>query len=177
MSKNTATAAAYANIAFIKYWGNRDEEFRIPANGSISMNLEGLETKTTVEFDSQLTTDTLQINQQPQSGGSLERVTQFLNRVRESAGISTFAHVQSENNFPMGSGIASSASAFAALALAASTTAGLNLSEAQLSALARTGSGSASRSIPAGFVEWLPGERSSKLLCPLDCPPRPLVAG
>jgi len=31
-----------ANIAFIKYWGNRDAALRLPANGSISMNLEGL---------------------------------------------------------------------------------------------------------------------------------------
>ena len=55
----------------------------------------------------------------------------------------------------MGAGIASSASAFAALALAASTAAGLALNEAALSRLARTGSGSACRSVPGGFVEWL----------------------
>jgi diphosphomevalonate decarboxylase len=65
--------------------------------------------------------------------------------------------VISENNFPTGSGIASSASAFAALALAASTAAGLDLDEKGLSILARTGSGSAARSIPGGFVEWHPG--------------------
>jgi diphosphomevalonate decarboxylase len=67
------------------------------------------------------------------------------------------ADVVSTNNFPTGSGIASSASAFSALALAASTAAGLELDEADLSRLARTGSGSASRSIPGGFVEWYPG--------------------
>jgi diphosphomevalonate decarboxylase len=55
----------------------------------------------------------------------------------------------------MGAGIASSASAFAALAVASSRAAGLELDEAALSRLARTGSGSACRSIPAGFVEWL----------------------
>jgi hypothetical protein len=42
------TAIAHPNIAFIKYWGNRDEALRLPANGSISMNLAGLETRTTV---------------------------------------------------------------------------------------------------------------------------------
>jgi diphosphomevalonate decarboxylase len=62
-----------------------------------------------------------------------------------------------ENNFPAGAGIASSASAFAALALAGSKAAGLNLSEPELSRLARRGSGSASRSIPSGFVEWQVG--------------------
>ncbi|MFU8773485.1 MAG: diphosphomevalonate/mevalonate 3,5-bisphosphate decarboxylase family protein, partial [Anaerolineales bacterium] len=44
------------------------------------------------------------------------------------------------------------------LALAASSAAGLDLSEAQLSSLARTGSGSACRSLPAGFVEWQAGD-------------------
>ncbi len=73
------------------------------------------------------------------------------------AGIDVRAEVLSENNFPSGAGIASSASAFAALALAASTAAGLSLSERDLSRLARRGSGSACRSIPGGFVEWQMG--------------------
>ena len=46
----------------------------------------------------------------------------------------------------------------AALALAGSAAAGLTLSEAELSRLARRGSGSACRSIPGGFCEWLMGE-------------------
>jgi len=74
------------------------------------------------------------------------------------AKINERAEVTSENNFPAGAGIASSAAAFAALALSASKAAGLNLSEAELSRLARRGSGSASRSIPAGFVEWQMGK-------------------
>src|SRR5699024_7955841 len=54
-------------------------------------------------------------------------------------------------------GLASSASAFAALAGAASTAAGLNLSNRDLSRLARRGSGSATRSIYGGLVEWQKG--------------------
>jgi diphosphomevalonate decarboxylase len=57
----------------------------------------------------------------------------------------------------MGAGIASSASAFAALSLAGTAAAGLTLSEQELTILARLGSGSASRSIPSGFVEWHKG--------------------
>ena len=45
------TAVAPTNIAFIKYWGRKDEVLRLPTNGSISMNLSGLSTFTTVEFD------------------------------------------------------------------------------------------------------------------------------
>ena len=74
----------------------------------------------------------------------------MLDEVRRLAGINLRAEVQSENNFPSGAGIASSASAFAALALATSAAAGISLSEAELSRLARHGSGSACRSIPGG---------------------------
>jgi diphosphomevalonate decarboxylase len=153
----TATAESHPNIAFIKYWGNRNQMLRIPANGSLSMNLEGLYTRTSVQFDPNLPSDTLTLNNAPTSGSALSRVSDLLERVRRAARFDTHAKVVSENNFPTGSGIASSASAFSALALAASTAAGLDLEEKELSVLARTGSGSAARSIPGGFVEWQPG--------------------
>lgn len=155
---SSAIAIANPNIAFIKYWGNRDNDLHIPSTGSISMNLEGLETRTCVQFDPQLTSDTVILNGKSASDPARQRVVKHLNLVRERAGLSEFAWVESENNFPMGTGIASSASAFAALTLAAVRAAGLELDERELSRLARRGSGSASRSVPAGFVEWLAGE-------------------
>ena len=154
----TATAQASPNIAFIKYWGNRDSHLRIPVNGSISMNLEGLYTRTTVSFNPELNHDELILNGQPASTEATHRVGGILDLVRHLAGMSHYAHVESENNFPTGAGIASSAAAFAALAAAASNAAGLSLDEPALSRLARRGSGSACRSVPGGFVEWLPGE-------------------
>ena len=45
-----ATAIAHANIAFIKYWGVRDAALRLPANNSLSINLDAAYTTTTVEF-------------------------------------------------------------------------------------------------------------------------------
>lgn len=153
------TAIAPSNIAFIKYWGRKDEELRLPENGSISMNLSNLLTTTTVEFDKQLTSDVVIID-----GGENEtdssRVTKHLDRIRNSAGINTFAKVMSQNNFPSGTGLSSSASGFAALTVAAAAAAGLTLTEKELSILARLGSGSACRSIPDGFVEWLDGNTS-----------------
>jgi diphosphomevalonate decarboxylase len=156
--ERNATAIANPNIAFIKYWGNRDDALRLPVNGSISMNLDGLHAKTTVGFDPKLDSDQFVFNGTPTRGPALERVSRFLNIVREMAGEHVHARVESENNFPTGAGIASSAAAFAALALASSTAIGLDLPEPDLSRLARRGSGSASRSVPEGFVEWAPGE-------------------
>ena len=69
-----------------------------------------------------------------------------------------FARVDSRNNFPMGTGIASSAAAFAALTAAACAAIGADVSERELSSLSRLGSGSAARSIPPGFVEWHAGD-------------------
>jgi diphosphomevalonate decarboxylase len=153
----TSTAQSHPNIAFIKYWGNRDNFLRLPMNGSISMNLDGLYTRTTVSFQPSLPFDELIINGHEVMGQGLDRVSYILDIVRGMANIHERAEVMTENNFPSGAGIASSASAFAALAMAGSKAAGLNLNEPELSRLARRGSGSASRSIPSGFVEWQVG--------------------
>jgi diphosphomevalonate decarboxylase len=157
MSDLTATAVAHPNIAFIKYWGNRDAALRLPASGSLSMNLDGLETRTRVEFDPNLAADSLTINERKGAGQGLARVSAFLDVVRKLSGSSACARVTSANNFPTGAGIASSAAAFAALAMAASAALGLRLTERELSRLARRGSGSACRSIPGGFAEWQAG--------------------
>jgi len=154
IAEQTASAVAFANIALIKYWGNRDDALRLPANGSISMNLDGLLTRTRVEWGGSRRKDSLTINGRSISGNGLQRVSLFLDIIRKMVGFSLAAQVTSKNNFPSGAGIASSAAAFAALALAGSKAAGLELSEAELSRLARRGSGSACRSIPSGFVEW-----------------------
>lgn len=167
-----ATALAHPNIAFIKYWGLRDETLRFPTNDSISMNIGCLNTRTSVRFDPQLTNDVLVINGQQVSGKALARVSRFLGRLREMTQQNLFATVKSTNNFPIGTGLASSASAFAALALAGSSALGLSLSEKDLSSLARFGSGSACRSIPGGFVEWrtdpLSGESYAFSIAPHD---------
>ena len=157
LNQMSATAIAHPNIAFIKYWGNRDEGLHLPLNGSLSMCLDGLTSTTTVRFDPSLKADELRLDSLPADEISLARVSSFLNNIRGLAGKNLYAQVESVNNFPAGAGIASSASGFAALALAASAAIGLSLSEQELSRLARLGSGSACRSIPGGFVAWLPG--------------------
>jgi diphosphomevalonate decarboxylase len=157
MSAQTVTAQSSPNIAFIKYWGNRDNTLRLPSNGSLSMNLDGLYTRTTVSFQPSLPYDELVINGHETMGKGLDRISYLLDIIRGMTNLTERAEVISENNFPSGAGIASSASAFAALALAGSKAAGLKLGEQELSRLARRGSGSAARSIPGGFVEWQAG--------------------
>ncbi len=153
-----ATAKAPSNIAFVKYWGRKDEELRLPENGSISMNLSNLQTTTTVEFGD-FEKDFVQFN------GKIEdlennRAIKHIDRIRKLANVDTRVRIETENNFPTGTGLSSSASGFAALTFAAAAASGLKLSEKELSILARQGSGSACRSIPDGFVEWLDGDNS-----------------
>ncbi len=154
-----STAIAPANIAFIKYWGKKDEVLRLPENGSLSMNLSNLTTTTTVEFSPEFTEDVIEINGVKEANDG-NRAIAHLDRVRKLAHIDLKAKVATENNFPMSTGLSSSASGFAALTVASVKAAGLNLSEKELSMLARQGSGSACRSIPDGFVEWLDGNTS-----------------
>lgn len=152
MSK--ATAVANPNIALIKYWGRTDEVLNLPANPSLSMNLAALTTVTTVEFRPGLPVDRVSIDGHPAGEQAQARVSAHLDRVRALALTPDRARVVSRNDFPAGTGLASSASAFAALSLAAASAVGLDLDEAALSRLARLGSGSACRSIPSGFCLW-----------------------
>jgi diphosphomevalonate decarboxylase len=166
-----ATAISCSNIAFIKYWGNRDATRRIPLNDSVSMNLDHATTTTTVEFDSQLADDQVVIGGKEATDTARTRVVTHLDRVRALAHVETKARVQSQNSFPTGTGIASSASAFAALSFAATRAAGLQLGERDFSILARHASVSACRSIPGGFVEWIAGSSSADSYAVSVAPP------
>lgn len=153
-----AKARASSNIAFIKYWGNQDDALRIPVNSSISMNLAGLFTETVVRWDDGLSADRLVLNGKEADHGAYQRVVDHLDVLRERLGITAHAEVTSANNFPMGAGIASSASSFAALTMAGIRAIDATISEKELTTLARLGSGSASRSIPNGYVYWHMGD-------------------
>ena len=147
---------ARANIALIKYWGKADPDLNTPNVGSISVTLDSLWSDTEVEFDARLTSDTLVLDgdSRPEQ---LERVSRCLDLLRERAGVEAFARVISDNNFPTGAGLASSASGFAALSAAAAHALDLDLSPQELSIVARRGSGSAARSVFGGYVEMHAG--------------------
>ena len=158
-----ATAKAHTNIALIKYWGKRDETLFLPMNGSLSLTLDRFYTTTTVTFQADLAADTLVLDGALVDEAGRRKVSAFLDKVRTLAGTSLYAQVNSVNQVPTAAGLASSASGFAALAAAATRALGLELDGPALSRLARQGSGSASRSIFGGFVEWAKGERADGL--------------
>jgi diphosphomevalonate decarboxylase len=168
------TAFAGTNIALVKYWGKRDAALNLPAAGSLSLTLDRLGTRTTVQFgDGAAAVDRVVLNGAPADDATAARVSAFLDRVRARAGSSARAFVTTENGVPTASGLASSASGFAALAVAATRAAGLALPAGELSVLARLGSGSAARSIFGGFVEMARGQRADGN----DAAASPLAAG
>jgi diphosphomevalonate decarboxylase len=165
-----ATYEAPPNIALVKYWGVRDRDLALPYNSSISVTLDRLRSRTTVRFDPDSSEDWVELNGEAAAEGPRSGVVRFLDRVRAFAGVTYGGQVRSRNNFPTASGLASSASGFAALAGASTAALGLDLSGRDLSRLARFGSGSASRSVFGGFVEWRAGVRADGS----DCYARPL---
>lgn len=171
----TATAVAHPNIALVKYWGKADAQLALPATGSVSMGLDVFPTTTTVTLDGAAAADSLVLNGGAAPDGALLRVQQFLDLVRQAAGSSVHAAVVSENTVPTGAGLASSASGFAALATAAAAAYGLDLSERDLSRLARRGSGSATRSIPGGVAVWHAGDDRASYAERVPAPPMAMV--
>ncbi|RII13485.1 shikimate kinase [Streptomyces sp. YIM 130001] len=153
-----ATAVAHPNIALIKYWGKSDEKLFLPRTSSLSMTLDIFPTTTRVGLDAGAREDAVTFNGAAATGDALRRISAFLDLVRERAGVTHRAVVDTENAVPTGAGLASSASGFAALAVAAARAYGLDLDATALSRLARRGSGSASRSLFGGFAVWHAGD-------------------
>lgn len=165
-----AVALAHPNVALSKYWGKRAGAGNYPAVPSLSVTLAGLVTRTCVRFDGSLADDRLRLNVEgttdcgagddgpATTGAPLARVVELLDRVRHASGERRRADVESRNDFPTSSGLASSASGFAALALAAVRAADLDWDAARVSDLARRSSASAARSVFGGFVELQAGD-------------------
>jgi diphosphomevalonate decarboxylase len=157
-----AVAVAHPNVALSKYWGKREGEGGFPAVPSLSVTLEGLTTRTRVRWrhgagDHRLVLDGRAV----EPAGSV-RAFALLEHVRRELGMSETAEIESTNDFPTASGLASSASGFAAMALAAVRAAGADWDAARVSDLARQASASAARSVFGGFVELEVGATSAR---------------
>lgn len=159
MTEYKSTARAHANVAIAKYWGKRDTALNLPFVDSVSFNIANLQTETTAVWDEEDFRDALSINGWQVPAHTMGRMQRILDEIRAQKGWNKRCVLTSNNNFPHSTGLASSASGFAAAAAAATTAAGLAYSEPELSKLARLGSGSASRSIPGGWVRWHAGQK------------------
>ena len=146
-----ASAYAPANIALCKYWGKRNTELNLPVTSSLSVSLGEKGTHMAL---SRAEADRLILNGEELAPDAppMRRLTAFLNLFRGSE--TTGFLVESRNTIPTAAGLASSASAFASLVRALDGLFGWELDGRSLSILARLGSGSASRSLYDGFVEW-----------------------
>ncbi|RKU44663.1 diphosphomevalonate decarboxylase [Coniochaeta pulveracea] len=172
-----ASTTAPVNIAVVKYWGKRDSKLNLPTNSSLSVTLSqsDLRTLTTASCSASYATspetssDSLLLNGKPEdvTGARTQACFRELRRRRaalEAADsslpkLSTFPlRLVSENNFPTAAGLASSAAGFAALVRAVADLYELPDSPAELSLIARQGSGSACRSLFGGYVAWREGK-------------------
>lgn len=156
MKKEIAKARAYANIAIAKYWGKRDESVNLPIFDSLAFNVADLYSETTARWVDE-GEDSLTIDNWSVPPSLMGRTLRILDAIRHEKSWSKRCILESTNNFPRATGLASSSSGSAAMALAASWAAGLDLSESELSVLARLGSGSAARSIPGGWTRMSAG--------------------
>ncbi len=162
--KAKATAVAAANIAFIKYWGMRDEELVLPVNPSISMTLDACKSRCTAELlpggaETEVLLRSTYGKLEPAPERFARGVEAHVERLAAWAGVSSPMRIAAHNNFPTGAGLASSAAGFTALTVAVVGALGKKAEPTELSVLARlSGSGSAARSVFGGYVEWPAGE-------------------
>ena len=164
----TRIARAYTNIALIKYWGKKNKQLKLPYTNSLSLTLDRFYTDTKVEIINS-DKDIVSLNNHLLDDSESQRVRNYLTTVRQMYSFEDHFKVDSINHVPTSAGFASSASGFAALAAAVNETKNLQLNKRQLSILARNGSGSASRSIYGGFVEWIAGtDNDSSFAQPID---------
>jgi diphosphomevalonate decarboxylase len=157
-------AHAPSNIALIKYMGKKDDAINIPANPSLSYTLNNLLSYVALETHAG-TTDYWEPLIMPGvvdfklSAASQARFLKHLAYLKEQFNYTGAFMVRSSNNFPLGSGLASSASSFAALtkcavlALSELTQTELPTIAAQAN-MSRRGSGSSCRSFFEPWAFW-----------------------
>ncbi|TKA51026.1 Diphosphomevalonate decarboxylase, partial [Friedmanniomyces simplex] len=162
---------APVNIAVIKYWGKRDTALNLPTNSSLSVTLsqDDLRTHTTASCSLSFAKDELTLNgeQQDISGARTQACLRELRGLRRKVEAKDdgspklsgmMLKIASENNFPTAAGLASSAAGFAALVRAIADLYALPSTPAELSRIARQGSGSACRSLFGGYAAWEMGK-------------------
>lgn len=160
--------AAYrcpSNIALVKYWGKKEGGIQLPANPSVSLTLSDLYAETSIELVhgnvSGKPAFNVLVDGAPKP--SFEpKIAAFLQRIFADFTVVQNHHlyIQTSNNFPHATGIASSAAGFGALALCIcdleQQVTGKMFPDfyREASRISRLGSGSACRSLYAQPGIW-----------------------
>jgi diphosphomevalonate decarboxylase len=156
MSLNSQTifVTAPSNIAIVKYWGKWGRQY--PKNPSISFCLKNSVTQMSIEFTANSTSEMkLDFSFDSNKEEKFEKkIYKFFENISDLVpDIRSYSYkINSKNTFPHSAGIASSASSFAALSYGLSKIFNLNIQKT--GALARIGSGSATRSIEGPWNIW-----------------------
>ncbi|OGJ58030.1 hypothetical protein A3H22_01140 [Candidatus Peribacteria bacterium RIFCSPLOWO2_12_FULL_55_15] len=151
------TALSTPNIAFIKYWGNRNAELRLPATDSLSMTLDSPTVEVTIEPADRFSVQSqkeLSPKEVERFKKHLELTNIYLHSLHYSLPTTNYS-LTVRSKIPPAIGLASSAAVFSAVAKAYAALLeeqDIRLTDEQVSILARLGSGSAARSIIGGFV-------------------------
>lgn len=163
------SARSTPNIAFTKYWGNRDDDLRLPMAASLSMTLNHPSVEISVadaerfqvrSFLADGSEKTLKEKEAARIGKVITLMRQYLGTLGAESALPAEIAVTIRSKIPPAIGLASSAAVFSCLAKAVSgfVAPKLSLTDQQTSVLARLGSGSAARSIFGGFSTLEEGE-------------------
>ena len=143
-------AIAHPNFALVKYWGKKDSNQNRPAMSSISVTVGSMHSKTTILKNPQSNRHQLFINGTEEL--DLSRILPPLKYLSQFSQAKDYLVIQSHNNFPTSSGLASSASGISSLVTAYEAHYDLNLDVKDREEACLLGSGSAPRSLFGGFV-------------------------
>ena len=163
------TARATPNIALIKYWGNRSDPLRLPMADSLSITLDRPSVEITVDhapamtvqsFDAAGKEKTLKEKDIARFAKHLKLTKEYLATLGIGDALPNAAVITVRSQVPSSIGLASSAAVFGCIAKAY---AGLiaparQLTDREISVIARMGSGSAARSIFGGFAALRAGQ-------------------
>jgi diphosphomevalonate decarboxylase len=141
----TVISRSPVNIALIKYWGKANPITVLPTTTSVSLTLTDLWTETSFTEGP----FSFSLDGRPGDEKETARVKDVLKHFHHDQVV-----IQSKNNFPTASGLASSASGFAALTVGLNTFFQSDYSMQELANLTRLGSGSACRSLVDDFAIW-----------------------
>ena len=155
-SDSKITVRAPTNIALIKYWGKKDAVQNLPLNSSLSLsvNISQFYSQTTVSFSTDNSTSMILNNKPSTITKRINSVITAIKALAKPEFSEKGVFIETFNNFPTAAGMASSASGLAALTFALSKLFELEAGHETLTCIARLGSGSASRSLYGGVVEW-----------------------